>query len=386
MAWNEPGGGGRDPWGNGSGGKGDSPPDLDAILKRFSEKLEGFLGGGNGGGKSGGEQSSALFYVGLVVLALFWGLQSFYKVDTKEQAVVLRFGEFVEIKGEGLRWNPWLIDKVIKEDVTQERRHQTETRNEMLTGDENIVELPLTVQYNINNVKHFVLNVKDPETTLHDATDSALRHVVGSLKLNDVISTGRGELSIEVERRLQEYLDLYGTGINVVKVNIQGAQPPAAVKSAYDDVIKAREDRERVINEAQSYANGVVPEAQGMAKRIKEESEAYQAKVIAEAEGEAHRFLALLTEYQKAPAVTRERLYLDTLQEVMTNTSKVMVDVEGGNNMMYLPLDKMAQAGSAPSSSGGNVGLKASELDEIVRRVSDVLSQQISTGQKRDVR
>lgn len=386
MAWNEPGGGGRDPWGNGSGGKGDSPPDLDAILKRFTEKLEGFLGGGNGGGKGGGEQSSALFYVGLIVLALFWGLQSFYKVDTKEQAVVLRFGEFLEIKGEGLRWNPWLIDKVIKEDVTQERRHQTETRNEMLTGDENIVELPLTVQYNINNVKDFVLNVKDPEITLHDATDSALRHVVGSLKLNDVISTGRGELSIEVERRLQEYLDLYGTGINVVKVNIQGAQPPAAVKSAYDDVIKAREDRERVINEAQSYANGVVPEAQGMAKRIKEESEAYQAKVIAEAEGEAHRFLALLTEYQKAPAVTRERLYLDTLQEVMTNTSKVMVDVEGGNNMMYLPLDKMAQAGSAPGSSGGNVGLKASELDEIVRRVSDVLSQQISSGQKRDVR
>lgn len=384
MAWNEPGGGGRDPWGNGNG---NSPPDLDAILKRLTEKVEGFFGGKSGGNSSGnGGQSSVLLYVGLVVVAVLWAVMGTYKIDTKEQVVVLRFGKFLEVKGEGLRWNPPLVDKVIKVDVTQARRHQIEKLNEMLTGDENIVELPLTVEYNVSDVKAFVLNVKDPETTLHDATDSALRHVVGSAKLNDVISTGRGELSIEVERRLQEYLDLYGTGINVVEVNIQGAQPPAAVKSAYDDVIKAREDHQRVINEAESYANGVVPEARGKAQRVTEEAEGYKEQVIAEADGEAQRFEALLIEYQRAPEVTRERLYLDTVQEMMTNTSKVMVDVEGGGNVMYLPLDKLAQSGSASASPGGRVGLKASELDEIVRRVSDVLSQQISSGQKREVR
>ncbi len=382
MAWNEPGGGGRDPWGKGNG---DSPPDLDAVLKRFTEKLEGFLGGGAGGNGQG--WSNTLFFLMLAAAALFWFALGVYKVDAKEQAVVLRFGAFLEVKNEGLQWNPWIVDRVITVDVTQERRHQTEIRNEMLTGDENIVELPLTVQYNINDVKSFVLNVKDPETTLHDATDSALRHVVGSVKLNDVISTGRSELSVEVERRLQEYLNLYGTGINVVKVNIQGAQPPAAVKAAYDDVIKAREDRERVINEAQSYANGVVPEARGKAKRVEEEAIAYQAKVIAEAEGEAQRFEALLTEYKKAPKVTRERLYIQTVQDVMARTSKVMVDVEGGNNIMYLPLDKMAEAASSsPRSQDGSIGLKQSELDEIVSRVSDVLSQQLSSSQKRGVR
>ncbi len=379
MAWNEPGGGGRDPWG---GGNGNTPPDLDAVLKRFMEKYGRFFGAG-GGGEGPSSSLISLVLVGLVVL---WALSGIYQVDTKEQVVVLRFGEFHEVKADGLQWNPTFIDKMYKVDVTQERRHQTEIRNEMLTGDENIVELPLTVQYNVKNVKDFVLKVKDPEVTLNDATDSALRHVVGSVKLNDVISTGRSELSAEVEKRLQEYLDLYGTGLNVVKVNIQGAQPPTAVKAAYDDVIKAREDRERVIEEAKSYANGVVPEARGKAQRVKAEAEAYKEQVVAEAEGETERFEALLAEYQKAPEVTRERLYLQSMQELMTSTSKVMVDVEGGDNVMYLPLDRMGQSASEPRAQISTVGLTQGELDQIVRRVSETLSQQISTSQKRGVR
>ncbi len=386
MAWNEPGGG-KDPWGNGSG-KGGNPPDLDAALKDISEKFGKIFGGGSGSGSSGGGGIGGTAIIGILVIVLvIWGLLGFYQIDAKEKALVLRLGKFHEIVGDGLHWNPPLIDNITRVRVTEERQYQT--RGQMLTQDENIVELPLTVHYNIKSVKDFVLNVKAPEYSLRHATDSALRHVVGSSGLDEVVSTGREQLSVDVKERLQNYLDSYGAGIKVVKVNILEAKPPSAVKAAYDDVIKAREDRERVINEAQAYANGIVPEARGRAKRAIEEAKGYQARVVADAEGETERFNKLLAEYQKAPEVTRQRLYLDTMQAVMENSSKVVVDVEGGNNMLYLPLDKIMQQQASNTSSSASRqarSLTSADLNLITEAVIDRIRNQSSNNQRRESR
>jgi membrane protease subunit HflK len=365
MAWNEPGGG-KDPWGGNNGG--DGPPDLDEALQKLRSRMDNIFGGS--GGKSGGSNGSSKNLVGiiLVVLVLGWGMTGFYQVDEKEQAVVLRLGKYLDTVGSGLHWNPPLVDSVTKVRVTEERQYSS--RSQMLTEDENIVELPLTVQYNISDVKAFVLNVKTPEISLRQATDSALRHVVGSSKLDEVVSTGRLKIGDEVKLRLQTYLDNYGTGIKVRKINIQEAKPPSQVKAAYDDVIKAREDRERYINEADTYANGIIPEAEGKAQQMIEESNAYLAQVVAEAEGESKRFESLLTEYHKAPEVTRQRLYLDAIQEVMSNSSKVLIDVEGGNNMLYLPLDKIVQPGAGRSQSSSAADVDVNRIaDEVIKKL-----------------
>jgi len=385
MGWNEPGG--KDPWGSGGGGGGNGPPDLDAVLKRFSERLNRVFGGkgnnGQGGGAGGGLGGGAIAAL-LALIALLWFLAGWYQVDAQQQAVVLRFGKFQSVQGEGLHWRPRLIDQITKVAVTTERRYETLPRNEMLTKDENIVELPLTVQYNISDVRAFVLNVRDPEYSLRAATDSALRHEVGSSMFDAVISIGRAELSVAVAQRLQDYLDKYGTGIRVVKVNIQEAKPPSAVRAAYDDVVKAREDRERVINEAQSYANGVVPEARGRAQRVIEEASAYREQVVAEAQGEAQRFEKLLVEYRKAPEVTRQRLYVDAIQEVLSNSSKVLVDVRSGNNLMYLPLDKLRET-STPTDSGAR-RLSNDQVRDIAGRAADMLRSELVSPPRREGR
>ena len=379
MAWNEPGGG-KNPWGGNNGG--DGPPDLDEALQKLKAKVDNIFGGSGGSGGKKNGSSSGLWAVVLVVLAVGWAISGFYQVDEKEQAVVLRLGKYLDTVGPGLHWNPSLIDSVTKVRVTEERQYSTS--GHMLTEDENIVELPLTVQYNISDVKAFVLNVKTPEVSLRQATDSALRHVVGSSKLDEVVSTGRLKIGDEVKLRLQTYLDNYGTGIKVRKINIQEAKPPSQVKAAYDDVIKAREDRERLINEAQTYANGIIPEARGQAQRMIEESNGYLEQVIAEAEGESQRFLSLLEEYQKAPKVTRQRLYLDAIEKVMSSSSKVLIDVEGGNNMLYLPLDKIIQSGpsrsQSPSFNASDVNSVADEVINRLRRESN------STTRSRGVR
>ncbi|HSX84032.1 MAG TPA: FtsH protease activity modulator HflK [Cellvibrio sp.] len=355
MAWNEPGGKDKDPWGGG-GKNNDGPPDLDEAFKKLQEKLNGLFGGGSGGksssGGSGGGFGGILVVLAVVALIIY-GVAGVYQVDAKEKAVVLQFGAFQEIKDPGLRWNAPIISQVFKVNVTTESQYPA--RGLMLTQDESIVELPLTVQYNVADVKAYVLNVKDPEISLRHATDSAIRHVIGSTELNQVLSEGRQKIAAEVKMRLQTYLDNYGTGILVRDVNIQEGRPPEEVRAAFDDVIKAKEDEERLKNEAQAYANAVIPEARGRAQRMIEEAEAYRAEVVARAEGESDRFERLLAEYQRAPAVTRERLYIETLERVMGNTSKVMVDVEGGNNMLYLPLDRMVQQGSsAPAANTPN--------------------------------
>ena len=226
----------------------------------------------------------------------------------------------------------------------------------MLTEDENIIEVPLTVQYRISNLQDFVLNVDQPEVSLQHATDSAVRHVVGSTEMDQVLTEGRELIASEVCERLQRFLDNYRTGITITQVNIQSAAAPREVQEAFDDVIRAREDEQREKNQAESYANGVIPEARGQAQRMLEEANGYRDEVIARARGEADRFTKLVAEYRKAPEITRERLYIDTMQEVMSNTSKVLVTGDKGqNNLLYLPLDKMIDSrGGASSSSSAN--------------------------------
>ena len=368
MAWNEPGGG-RDPWGGNRNN--DGPPDIDEALKKLKEKL-GFLGGGSGSGNGGGK---GLVPISLFVIAVLWGLLGFYQVDQKEQALVLRLGKYHDTLGAGLKWNPPIVDKVVIVPVTEERQYSA--RGLMLTQDENIVEISLTVQYNIANARDFVLNIKEPETSLKQATDSALRHVVGSTGLDGVISTGREQVAEGTAQKLQDLLDIYGSGINVVKINIEEARPPTEVKAAYDDVIKAREDLERLVNEAQAYSNGIIPEARGQAQRLREEANGYKSQVVSKSEGEAKRFTKLLAEYKKAPEVTRERLYIDAIEQVMTNSSKVLMDTEGGNNMLYLPLDKIMQQGASAQvrSSEGN--------DQMVDRIANDVIERLQRNAER---
>ena len=368
MAWNEPGGDGnkpRDPWGGGKQG----PPELDEALRKLQEKVAGIFGGGGGsGGRPGGAISAGLFLTLLIVAAVIWGLMGFYTVDQQERGVVLRLGKYHSTVQPGLQWNPPLIDNVTVVNVT--RVNNATFREQMLTEDENIVEVNLSVQFVIQNAEDFVLRVRAPERSLNNATESVLRHVVGGSAMDYVLTDGRAQLGVDVQTRLQSYLDLYETGIRVTKVNIDDAKPPAEVQAAFDDVIKAREDEERVKNEAQAYANGIIPEARGQAQRAIEEANAHKERVIAEAVGETGRFSALLAEYQRAPEVTRQRLYLESMQSVLENTSKVMIDVEGGNNILYLPLDRIIQ-----ESSKTTVRTDAGSID--IRELTDRVVEQI---------
>lgn len=378
MAWNEPGNNNNDPWGNRNrnknSGNNDGPPDLDEIIKRTFGR---FFGGGSGGSRNN-NGSSASFVVILVVvlLALFYFVQGIGIVNEQERAVVLRFGEYKETRGPGFRWNPPFLDKVFTENVTQVRTWST--KEQMLTKDLNIVDIKLSVQFSIDSAKDFVLNTKNPEQSLQQASYSALRHVVGSTVMHEVLTEGRSRIAVEVEERLQSYLTNYTTGINVQKVNIEETNPPKEVQWAFDDVIKAREDEERYKNEAQGYANDVIPRARGRAQRMVEEASAYRDQVVARAEGEADRFKALLTEYKKAPAVTRERLYLDMMQDVLSNSSKVLVDVEGGNNLMYLPLDKLVESGK--NTVTRKTMQSATDLDDLAAKVAERLQVENQSG------
>ncbi|MEL0087104.1 MAG: FtsH protease activity modulator HflK [Halieaceae bacterium] len=383
MSWNEPGGGNngpRDPW----GGNNQGPPDLDEALKKLQQRLGGLFGGrgAGGSGSAGGGLSGALLGVVAAGAITVWALMGFYQLDEQERAIVLRFGEYQGTMQPGLQWNPPLIDEVIKVNTTKIRAAQV--REVMLTQDENIVEVTMSLQYFIENPEKFVLEVRDPEVSLQHAAQSALRHVVGDSTMDLVLTEGRAALAIDVRDRLQGYLDSYGTGIRLNKINIDESKPPAQVQGAFDDVIKAREDEERVKNEAQSYANGIVPEARGRAQRALEEATAYRQQVTAQAEGEASRFSQLLEEYAKAPDVTRERLYLDAMQDVMSSTGKVLVDVEGGNNMMYLPLDKLAPSGAGTAASGSSrSGLSERDLRDITERLKQELRRDIEVNDTR---
>jgi membrane protease subunit HflK len=391
MAWNEPGSNGKDqdPWGGNRrpNGQDQGPPDLDEALGKLIEKFNGLFGGSGNKGTSGSDGSGAsapngkIILFGAAVVLVLWAGMGFYTVDQQERSVVLRLGKYSETVQPGLQWNPPLIDNVTKVNVTAVR--DVDLRALMLTEDENIVQVGLSVQYIVSNPKDFLLEVRDPEGTLLQATESALRHVVGGSEMHSVLTEGRALLALDIESRLQNYLNGYQTGLEVIKVNIENTSAPSQVQDAFDDVIKAREDEQRVKNEAQAYANGIVPEARGRAQRVNEEALAYREQVVARAEGEATRFTKLLTEYQKAPEVTRERLYIVAMEDVLSNASKVMVDVKGGNNMMVLPLDQIMKNQSLRSATGVDGRGSSNMVDEITNRVIQQLTQGVSSREAR---
>ena len=370
MAWNEPGGSGKDkdPWGGGNGSDNQGPPDLDEVVKKMQEKFGSLFGGGKSGkskgssGGGGGGISSIGIGLILVVVAVGWGLMGFYTVDEGKRAVVLQLGKYQKTTMPGLQWIAPIIQSYEMVDIENVRDARIGYRSEiaggrraasieqeslMLTQDENIVDIHLAVQYKIKSASDYVFKVVDPDDTLRQATESALREIVGKRNMDFVLTEGRAEIAANIQELTQNILDRYETGLLVTSVNMQDAQPPEPVQAAFDDAVKAREDEERLKNEAEAYANDIIPRARGKAARAEEDSFAYKEQVIAEAKGETSRFLQILGEYKKAPEVTRKRLYIDAVESVMSKTSKIVIDVEGGNNLMYLPLDKMMQGGAA---------------------------------------
>ncbi|PLY12262.1 MAG: FtsH protease activity modulator HflK [Sedimenticola sp.] len=351
MAWNEPGGDKKDPWSGKGGDQG--PPDLDEVVKKMQEKLGGILGGkrrgGNGGGGSerppfdpnsaGFKGIGALLVVGAIVFA---GIKSFYTIAPAERGVILRFGEYKEVTQPGPHFLLPFIDQVIKVNVDQISSFSHKAT--MLTRDENIVDIELTVQSRIQDAADYLFQDQNPEKTIRDATETAVRETIGKSKLDFIMTEGRSSVAADIKKNIQNMINSYKTGLEITSVNTQPAKPPEQVKGSFDDAIKAREDKTRQENQAEAYANEVVPRARGAAARRVEDAKAYRDKVIAESTGEASRFLAVLAEYEKAPEVTRQRLYLDTVEEVMAKSNKVIVDAKGGNSLMYLPLDKMIQS------------------------------------------
>ena len=381
MAWNEPGGSkDNDPWGKPSNDQG--PPDLDEVVRKLQQKLSGLFGGRSGGGSGGGGSRSGgpsvrASAAGIGVIAAValgvWLLFGLYIIAPAERGVVLVFGAHRETTLPGLNWNwPYPVGSVIKVDVDQIRNqeigYRTGGRGQggiipkldealMLTRDENIVDVKFDVQYKIKDAAAFLFQVSDPEDTLKQVVETAIREIVGRSDMDFVITEGRSDIAQRVAALTQETLDRYNTGLQVTLVNMQNAQPPEQVQDAFADAVKAREDEQRLKNEAEAYANGIIPEARGAAARQIEEANGYRDRVIAQAEGEAARFAKILDEYLKAPEVTRRRLYLETMEEVLGKTGKVVVDVEG-NNVLMLPMDRVGGTGG---TSTGNMAPSAAQ-------------------------
>jgi membrane protease subunit HflK len=380
MSWNDNGNNGsRDPWGN----KNDAP-DIDEAIKKFKSLVGSFLGGSGGSGDSSGSSPSfrKILPIALVVLIVLYSALGIYTVDAQEEAVILRFGKYSTTKGPGIHWNPPFVDNRFI--VNTEKLFTHTTNSSILTKDENIVNVETAVQYKRSNPVFYLLEAASPEDSIAQASESALRHVVGSNSMDNVLTTGREQIAIDVRKRLQERLNAYFTGIEVVTVSIRESRPPDAVKAAFDDVVKAREDEVTLRNEAETYANEVVPIARGAAKRAIQDAEGYKAKVIAEAEGEATRFDQLLKEYTKAPNVTRKRLYIDAVQSVMSNSTKVMIDVKDGNNIMMLPLDQVAAASIARSNQDSEVQNESNALSgPAIQNLTDQVIEEIRKRQER---
>jgi len=343
MAWNDPGKN-ENPWQR-RPEKG--PPDLDELLRRLQKRLRGLFGGAGGGGGDGGAGGGRNRAIGLgslaaAVVALWAVFGSFYLNGAAERSVITRFGKYVKTTAGGFNMRlPWPIDRRTVINVTEFRSFTDRTR--MLTQDEALVDIDLAVQYRRADPVKFAFNVRDPEETLGEVSESAIREVIGQSKLDFVLEAGRQEISAKTKDLVQRTIAAYNTGIEVISVNLQGVSVPEQVAPAQKDAIKAREDKERATLSAETYANDIVPKARGAAVSVVEGARAYRSRVIADAEGESRRFLALAAEYQRAPAVTRERLYLETMEEVLGKSSKVLVDVKGSGNMLYLPLDKLLE-------------------------------------------
>src|SRR5512139_61573 len=343
-------------WGNKNSG---GPPDLEELMRNFNRKLNslfGRSGGGSSGGSSGG--SNSMGGIGLVVAIVFllWIASGFYIVDASQRGMVLRFGKYLEATQPGPRWHmPFPIETVEVVNLSQVRTAEIGYRDNvknkilkealMLTDDENIIDIQFAVQYFLKDPSDYLFNNRAPDENVRQAAETAIREVVGKNKMDFVLYEGREKVAADTTKLIQDILDRYKSGILVSKVTMQNAQPPEQVQAAFDDAVKAGQDRERQKNEGQAYANDVVPKAKGAAARLMLEADGYRQRVIATAEGDAVRFKQVLAEYAKAPQVTRERIYIDTLAQVYSSTSKVLVDQKSGsNNLLYLPLDKLIQS------------------------------------------
>jgi len=373
MPWNEPGKD-KDPWGQRNN---DGPPDLDELFKNLKNKFGGLFGGGGQGKipKMPGGSANLSGFFGFIVIAvlLVWALTGIYIVDEGWRGVETRFGERTVVTQAGPHWHlPYPIEDVEKVNVADIRTARKNSK--MLTSDENIVVMSIEIQYNVKDAQNFAFEVFDPDLTLQQTAETAIREVVGNNDMDLIITAGRAVVGSATKEIMQEILDNYKTGINVVQVNMDEAQPPEEVQDAFEDAIKAREDEQRIINEANAYRNDVVPKARGEGQGLLEQAEAYKTRVVKSAQGETSRFDQLLAEYQRAPEVTRERLYIDTLESVMARSPKVMVDVQGGNNLMFLPLDQLlgraATGGGQLQSLGVGNSDSKSLVDEFQRNLS----------------
>ncbi len=379
MSLNDPNwgrGGSRGPQGPGGGNQG--PPDLDELWRSFNRRLSELFGGRRRGG--GGEEppppSGRMLGggAGLLVLLLagVWLASGFYIVVEGQRGVVLTFGRFSQETNPGLRWRlPWPVQSHEIVNLFQVRTLEVGYRNNvrtkvlkeslMLTDDENIVDLQFAVQYTVKDARDFIFNVRRPEESAMQIAETGMREVIGKSKMDGILYENREEIAIKARQLMQVIHDRYGTGIAVSTVTIQAAQPPEQVQAAFDDAVKAGQDRERQKNEGEAYANDVIPRASGASSRLKEEADGYRQRVIATAEGDASRFRQVLTEYSKAPAVTRERIYIETMQQVLSSTSKIMMDYRGAGNLLYLPLDKIMQQGGAAPITESQAAQKPSE-------------------------
>jgi len=354
-------------WGNKGGGNG--PPDLDELWRNFNQKLSGLFGRKGGGGGSSTPPPSMRQIGGgagllaVVVLAV-WLASGFYTVNATQRGVVFTFGKYTELTNPGLRWRlPFPIQTEENVDLSTVRTIEIGYRNNvktkvpresiMLTGDENIIDIQFAVQYTVKDPLDYLFTNKSPDETVRQVAESAFREVVGANKMDFVLYEGREQVANDAQKMIQNILDLYKTGIAISNVTMQNAQPPEEVQASFDDAVKAKQDLERQKNEGQAYFNDVVPRAQGTASRLLQEAQGYRQSVLANAEGEASRFDQVLRQYEKAPQVTRERMYLDTVQQVLSSTSKILLDTKGSGNLLYLPLDKIMQmsAGALPEAT-----------------------------------
>ncbi len=356
MAWNDP------QWGKNNNA---GPPDLDELWRRLNQRLSGLFGGkGGGGGDEGSGPGLPKNLVGLVLALTFlvWVASGFYIVDAGSKGIVLRFGKYTETTEPGARWHlPWPIEsheivnvssvRTLEVGYSGSARNKKLSESLMLTDEQNIVDLQFAVQYILKDAKDYLFNNQFDDDTeiVKQVAESAMRDVVGKSRMDFVLYEGRAEVAARAKKLMQQILDRYKTGISISQVTLQNVQPPEQVQASFDDAVKANQDRERLKNEAQAYANDVVPRATGVASRLQQESEGYRQAVIANSEGEASRFSQIEAQYKKAPVVTRERIYLDNMQQVLTNTSKVMVDQKSGSNLLYLPLNKLQEMASQPS-------------------------------------
>jgi membrane protease subunit HflK len=347
MAWNEPGGnpGKRNPWGSNKPEQG--PPDLDEVIRNLQRRLSALFGGGTGGRGTGGSAPGRGFGLGTILLALatIWAFTGLYRVDAAERGIILRFGRHVDTTLPGLHWHmPWPIET--KQIVNTAAIDSFTEQTRMLTSDENLVDINMEVQYRRANALDFAFNVYKPEDTLKEVSESAIREVIGRSKLDSVLESGRLDIVTRTKELVQRTLDAYKTGLEVTAVNLQDVRVPNEVAPAQADAIKAREDRDRLSLAAQAYANDLIPRARGNAARQVQDAQGYKAKKVANAEGEADRFSKLLAEYERAPAVTRERLYIETIERVLKSSRKVFLDTKGdGSNLVYLPIDKLLEQG-----------------------------------------